>query len=90
MWGRGILAEEQEWEHLERLLDSSGQPGRDLDGGWWDVRLGVWMSTAYLAFDVLRQEEIRREKVKMVVGFSIWANHDGERRKGKSGEEDQL
>ena len=48
------------------------------------------MSTAYLAFDVLRQEEIRREKVKMVVGFSIWANHDGERRKGKSGEEDQL
>lgn len=56
-WGRGVLAEEQEWEHLESLLDSSGawsgQLGRDLDGGWWDVPLGVWMSTAYLAFDVL-------------------------------------
>lgn len=69
-WGRGILAEEQEWEH------SSGQPGRDLDGEWWDARLGVWMSTAYLAFDVLRQEEIRREKVK----GGCWFQHLGQPR----------
>ena len=81
-WRKAFQAEEQELGHPRCLSDvkwiTAWANGESSGRGMAGAAVGVRVSTAEEGLDALRSDEIWWEKVKDVLGFSIWVN-TGER-----------